>query len=41
MATYPTYRRDGAAIIDVFLSIFGPIMTAAIVLLLATALGIL
>ncbi len=41
MSTHVTYRRDGAAITDVFFSIFGPIVIAAIVLLLATVLGIL
>ena len=38
---YPTDRRGGAAIADVFFSIFGPVVLAVIVLLLAVAFGIL
>ena len=41
MSTYLTYGRDGSAIADVFFSIFGPVVIAAIVLLLATVFGIL
>lgn len=41
MSTHPTYKRDGWAIADLFFSIFGPVVVAAIVLLLASALGIL
>lgn len=41
MSIYPTDRPAGAAIADVFFSIFGPVLIAAIVLLLGLALGIL
>jgi len=41
MSTYPTDWRAVAVIADVFLSIFGPMVMAGIVLLLASALGIL
>ena len=41
MLTVYTEKHPNLAIVDLFLSIFGPILTAAVVLVLASLLGIL
>ena len=41
MSTYPIDQRPGLAVTDLFLSVFGPPLVAAVVLLLAIALNIL
>ena len=41
MSTYPIDKGVGLAFTDVFLSIFGPVLAAAIVLFLASILNIL
>ena len=41
MSTVYTEKHPNLAIADLFLSIFGPVLTAGVVLLLALLLGIL
>ena len=41
MTTYSVDKGSSLAFADVFLSIFGPVLAAAIVLLLATILNLL
>ena len=41
MSTYPIDQRPSLAVTDLFLSVFGPPLVAAVVLLLAVALNIL